>query len=392
MYRNSNLYSILGIDRTAESEEIKSAYRRLAKLHHPDCNSKPGSEKRMQDINWAYAILRDPVQRAQYNQWLAMRRTAPPDPRHPQSAHRRSNPHNAWAPYPWPHRNHHPRRSSPSRPTRRATHFSSASFIQAGSQSWLWALILIAGFRTCSIAGSLLDSRAARTLTADLSSAARATAQAASQWPLSMFDGFEASNPNDWKIGSYAYERATIDSRMDGSYRWHARAESHFVVWGHPNQLNGWETSEAFYLSVDYRQITGPETAVAGLVFRSSGSEMNVFRVRGDQSYAISHLQEGAKGWDELVPWTHTTAICPGEVNRLVVMGDGAHFIFLINGYFVGEFEDQRLSSGIAGLAIELFEPGDLAIFEFDNLELRHPMAADVQASGRAAPANAISP
>jgi hypothetical protein len=206
-----------------------------------------------------------------------------------------------------------------------------------------------------------------------------------------MFDDFEASNPNDWKIGSYAYEGATINSSMDGSYRWHARAETHFVVWGHPNQLNGWETPEAFYLSVDYRQITGPETAVAGLVFRGSGSEMNVFRVRGDQRYSISYWQGGAKGWDVLVPWTRTTAICPGEVNRLVVMGDGARYIFLINGQFVGELEDKRHSSGFAGLAIELFEPGDLAIFEFDNLELRHPLAADVQVSGHSAQANAIS-
>lgn len=154
----------------------------------------------------------------------------------------------------------------------------------------------------------------------------------------------------------------------------------HFVIWGHPNPSTGLETPTTFFLSVDCRQINGPELAAMGLVFRGSGSEMYVFRLRGDQHYAISYLDESSKDWGSLLPWTPDSAILPGEVNRLAVIGEGAHFLFFINEHYVAELEDRRLPSGAAGLVIELFHPGDEAQFEFDNLELRQPIVPAIQA------------
>jgi len=61
-------YEILGIPREASQEEIKTAYRNLAKKFHPDLN--PGSkdaEKRFKEINSANALLGDPVTRAKYD-------------------------------------------------------------------------------------------------------------------------------------------------------------------------------------------------------------------------------------------------------------------------------------------------------------------------------------
>lgn len=60
----SDPYSVLGIAPGASEEEIKSAYRRLAKKHHPDLN--PGdaeAARKMQEINAAYDQLRNPSQR-----------------------------------------------------------------------------------------------------------------------------------------------------------------------------------------------------------------------------------------------------------------------------------------------------------------------------------------
>ena len=60
-------YSILGVPRTATAGEIRAAYRRLARLYHPDLNSGSEAEVRMQQINEAYATLSDPGRRRQYD-------------------------------------------------------------------------------------------------------------------------------------------------------------------------------------------------------------------------------------------------------------------------------------------------------------------------------------
>ncbi|WP_353684061.1 molecular chaperone DnaJ [Thermodesulfovibrio sp. 3907-1M] len=63
-------YSILGVSRNASQEEIKKAFRRLARQYHPDLN--PGNkeaEERFKEINEAYACLSDPVKRANYDRY-----------------------------------------------------------------------------------------------------------------------------------------------------------------------------------------------------------------------------------------------------------------------------------------------------------------------------------
>ena len=71
-------YTILGISSRASAEEIKAAYRQLARKYHPDFNKSPIAQARMQDINWAYSTLSDPVKRLQYDQ---ARRPASSTPR-----------------------------------------------------------------------------------------------------------------------------------------------------------------------------------------------------------------------------------------------------------------------------------------------------------------------
>ncbi|GBD44014.1 Curved DNA-binding protein [bacterium HR40] len=63
-----SLYDILGVPRGASDEEIRSAYRRLAKRYHPDFNpGDPGAEARFKEISAAYEILGDPGKRARYD-------------------------------------------------------------------------------------------------------------------------------------------------------------------------------------------------------------------------------------------------------------------------------------------------------------------------------------
>ncbi len=65
-----DLYEILGVSRTATADEIKRAYRKLAKQHHPDQNRNDSSaEQKFKEIQHAYSILHDKDKRARYDQF-----------------------------------------------------------------------------------------------------------------------------------------------------------------------------------------------------------------------------------------------------------------------------------------------------------------------------------
>jgi molecular chaperone DnaJ len=62
-------YEVLGVSKTATDEEIKRAFRKLAKQYHPDVNKEAGAEEKFKEIGEAYAILSDPEKRRQYDQY-----------------------------------------------------------------------------------------------------------------------------------------------------------------------------------------------------------------------------------------------------------------------------------------------------------------------------------
>ena len=62
-------YEVLGIARTASDDEIKKAFRRLAKQYHPDANKEQGAEARFIEINEAYEVLSDTQKRAAYDRY-----------------------------------------------------------------------------------------------------------------------------------------------------------------------------------------------------------------------------------------------------------------------------------------------------------------------------------
>jgi len=66
---NKDYYEILGVQKGADADEIKSAYRRLAKKYHPDLNKAPEAAEKFKEINEAYEVLGDDKKRSNYDQY-----------------------------------------------------------------------------------------------------------------------------------------------------------------------------------------------------------------------------------------------------------------------------------------------------------------------------------
>jgi len=61
-------YAVMGVARDATADQIKQAYRKLARKYHPDVSKEPDAEQRFKEVGEAYEVLRDPQKRAAYDQ------------------------------------------------------------------------------------------------------------------------------------------------------------------------------------------------------------------------------------------------------------------------------------------------------------------------------------
>jgi curved DNA-binding protein len=61
-------YATLGVDRSASAEEIKRAYRKLARKYHPDVSKEADAEARFKEVSEAHEVLSDPEKRAAYDE------------------------------------------------------------------------------------------------------------------------------------------------------------------------------------------------------------------------------------------------------------------------------------------------------------------------------------
>lgn len=75
-------YKIMGVDRTATQDDIKRAYRKLARKYHPDVSKEADAQSKFQEMQEAYEVLKDPEKRAAYDQlganWKAGQDFRPP--------------------------------------------------------------------------------------------------------------------------------------------------------------------------------------------------------------------------------------------------------------------------------------------------------------------------
>src|SRR3989338_11474291 len=75
-------YVILGVDRKASPDEIKLAYRKLARKYHPDVSKESNAEEKFKAVQEAYEVLKDPKKREAYDQlgsqWKSCQEFRPP--------------------------------------------------------------------------------------------------------------------------------------------------------------------------------------------------------------------------------------------------------------------------------------------------------------------------
>jgi hypothetical protein len=191
----------------------------------------------------------------------------------------------------------------------------------------------------------------------------------AGQWQILLSDTFD-ENRFGWFTGEQEDPAlASMSWSIDGGkYRWQGKATSGFVWWVTPES----EAVTDFYFSASFQQTSQPDLGECGLVFRQSSEEdYYLFEVNGSNQYAL--YLHSADGWETLIDWTPHAAISAGDPNRLEVVAQGAYFAFIINDAFVADYSDERLPQGAVGLLVGLSNPGDEAIWEFDDFMLRVP-------------------
>lgn len=69
MAEKRDYYEVLGVSKTANDDEIKKAYRKLARQYHPDVNKAADAEAKFKEVKEAYDVVSDGQKRAQYDQY-----------------------------------------------------------------------------------------------------------------------------------------------------------------------------------------------------------------------------------------------------------------------------------------------------------------------------------
>ena len=188
-----------------------------------------------------------------------------------------------------------------------------------------------------------------------------------SLWPTLFSDTFD-SNKNDWIIGNGDDEFTTITREIkDGKYTWDVSSKQSVIAWVAADT----KPVSNFHLTVELKQVSGSNQSDYGLIFREDAdSNLYYFGIDDEGFFCLLSYDNE---WTDMIEFTKSSVILPGETNSLTVIADGPNFIFFINDQLVGRMTDDHIPTGTTAVAVELFEADLQAVFEFDNFELRTP-------------------
>jgi hypothetical protein len=191
------------------------------------------------------------------------------------------------------------------------------------------------------------------------------------QWPIIRMDDF-ATDTGYWPVGIEEGAYGTVERKLEGGrYVWKMRTRNGIrsII-----DLADLTKQTDFHLSFDARLVKGPPGSSYGAEFRSDqGNNLYLFGVFYTEGFAF-YKKQGE--WSTLVDWQTSPHIYPYETNRITIIAQGTHFIFMINNQIVARSDDGSLTSGAIGFSAEISNGGE-GIFEFDNLQLRAPSPSE---------------
>lgn len=181
-----------------------------------------------------------------------------------------------------------------------------------------------------------------------------------------LFQDDFSNNGNDWFEGEQSDEYGLTTSEfVDGRYRISQEAKQGVFVWNSQDGRN----FKDFFLSVEATPVEYSANFAYGVTVReNSNGDLYVFEIDTDGYYSVSAKVDNE--WTTLVDWTKLKAIKSEGTNRLAVQAFDSTFTFLINDEFATTVEDDSLSNGEVGLALDLYNEGDKASVDFDNLQV----------------------
>jgi hypothetical protein len=190
----------------------------------------------------------------------------------------------------------------------------------------------------------------------------------ASAWPITEMEAFDEPDTAWVPYGTSGNQWVKHSQRTEeGKLFWGVELLS-------PNQWY-WQVSpyfsyRDFYLSCKFkRDPAGGNFTSYGLMFRKQGDKLYLFRIDENQRFSVQLFDY--ENWTDLIGWTKSAEIRPGEFNELTVIADGPQMTFYINKVFVGNVSDEASDNGEVGFAVAVNESGPEVVFEFDDFELR---------------------
>ncbi len=188
-----------------------------------------------------------------------------------------------------------------------------------------------------------------------------------------LFEDRFDSNQHEWFTGEETDEYGQYKVEIvDGRYRLSHQADQEVFIWEEPAESD----FDDFILSVDAMPVEHSTAFAYGLIFRSGEEQaLYTFEIDSDGFFFVNLLE--GEDWEALVDFTEMEAINVDGPNNLTVEAVGTSLTFFINGKEAISIEDDALDRGSIGLSLELYQAGDSATIDFDNLVVRGIDASD---------------
>jgi hypothetical protein len=188
-------------------------------------------------------------------------------------------------------------------------------------------------------------------------------------WPLTWQEDFNG-NETGWETGLVEDDWAVMDRQIaHGIYRLEVTPQVGEVILFSEMPA---PAAGDFYFAVDVRQFTCPGDAETGLLFRFEQAEAFYYLgINSDREVWVQVHQAGK--WETLLAGVEAASFQPCAWNRLAISAEGSDFQVFINNESAAEFRDERITVGGFALGSWFARPGETAVFEYDNFELRTP-------------------